>query len=219
MAARRIRRAHHGRLWRPARVATPTRPPTGTTTPPSRQPVRTAAARHQARPGRPRHAARAPPPALTPAPPGRPGCRSGAPLDGRNPGTHRRPRGHQPQKPHGITRKGAGQQPQMPTARGGAPDGPRRCCRSRDARSSCPSHAPASAQPRCAGMGPQVAGGSAPTVRAGRQAFLPIPGSIPGWHWCTTVWFTWTLTAPSALVRDRAGLCGPASGCRECGRS
>jgi hypothetical protein len=42
-----------------------------------------------------------------------------------------------------------------------------------------------------------------------RQAFLPVTGSIPGLHWCTTVWSTWTLTAPSAPMRDRAGQCGP----------
>jgi hypothetical protein len=105
MAARRVRRAHHGRLWRPARVATPTRPPTGTTTPPSRQPVRTAAARHQARPGRPRHAARAPPPAFTPAPSGRLGGRSGAPLNRPQPRHAEAVVRHQPQKPNGITGK------------------------------------------------------------------------------------------------------------------
>jgi hypothetical protein len=137
MAARRIRRAHHGRLWRPARVATPTSPTTGPARPHSRQPVPPAAAQHQARPGRPPHAARAPPPALTPAPPRRPGRRSGATLTGRNPGG----RAASTHKPHRSTRKGAGQQPQIPTARGGVPGGPRRCCRSRNARGSCPSHA------------------------------------------------------------------------------
>jgi hypothetical protein len=111
MAARRVRRAHHGRLWRPARVATPTRPATGPARPRSRPPIPPATAQHQARPGRSRRAAKAPPPALTPAPLSRPGRRSGAPLAGRNARHPQAAARHQPQKLNGITGKGAGQQP------------------------------------------------------------------------------------------------------------
>ena len=56
---------------------------------------------------------------------------------------------------------------------------------------------------------PEVQGCS-PTVRAGRQAFWPVPGSMPGWHWCTTASFTRMLTTPSVPMRDRAGPSAPA---------
>jgi hypothetical protein len=78
MAARRVRRAHHGRLWRPARVATPTRAATATTAPPSRKSARPATRCHHTGPRRPpRHPTRAPAPALTPAPAARLARRSG----------------------------------------------------------------------------------------------------------------------------------------------
>jgi len=35
---------------------------------------------------------------------------------------------------------------------------------------------------RTTGSGPQVAGRSAPTVLAGRQALSPVAGSTPCWH-------------------------------------
>jgi hypothetical protein len=178
MAARRVRRAHDGRLWRPARVATTTRPTTGPARPHSRQPVAPAAAQHQARPGRRRSAAKAPPPALTPAQSGRPGCRSGAPLSRpqtRHPQAAAR---HQPQKPNAITTKGAGQQPATTdtySTRRGPPVGP-----AVPAAAQMPgvlADAPASAQPRCARRPPSVAWVC--VARPGRIAPTRSAGALP----------------------------------------
>jgi hypothetical protein len=130
MAARRVRRADDGRLWRPARMATPTRTIPCPTASPARQPARTATARHQPHPGRPRHAARAPAPALTPAPPARLDCATDD-LCGK-PGRHRRPSAINRRNRPESSRKEPGQDCHDRGFRYAAgPVGPRRSTRSR----------------------------------------------------------------------------------------
>jgi hypothetical protein len=142
MAARRVRRAHHGRLWRPARVATPTRAATATTAPPSREPARPATRCHHTGPRRPpRHPTRAPAPALTPAPAARLARRSGpgvsqpAPQAPAHACKTSTTQSAQPSRKEQASNR----PPQKPTATGGALAGPAVSARPELARRGHPS--------------------------------------------------------------------------------